>query len=170
MKHTRRWVSFMLAVFLLSACAAASATAFSFRSGITWNTTVEGMMAAEGLTDGDGTYNRKPYGGYTNFYLKTHNVYYVFRDDLLVMAYALLSGGSDAYAAQKEQQAAVYGAPADVSADTVSSLLNPLFPGIYFSELTAWRLDDGTLVALIVVNGENYLAYINEQRISSAME
>jgi hypothetical protein len=157
-------VSLSLAL-LLPLSSAAAGTGFAFRGGINWGTTVAEMMAAEGLQDGGGAYNSVPYGGYTNFYLKTQNVYYVFRDDLLVMAYALLPGGADAYAAQKEQQAAVYGAPADISPDTFNTLMNLMFPGAYFAELTTWRLDDGTLVALVTTNGENYLIYINEQRI-----
>ncbi len=164
-KHKKLWCVILFLALVPLFSTASAGTSFVFRNGINWGTTVAGMLAAEGLQEGGGAYNNVPYGGYMNFYLKTQNVYYVFRDDLLVMAYAQLPGGAEAYAAQKEQQIALFGAPADVSADTVSALMDPMFPGTYFSELTTWRLDDGTLVALIAVNRENYMAYIHEQRI-----
>lgn len=170
MKQLRfRRIAGLTLVFLLVFSFAAAGTAFLFRGGITWDTTVAGMMAAEGLRDGGGNFNREDRNGFTFFYLKTENVYYVFRGDLLMTAYSLLPGGSDAYAAEQNRQAVLYGAPADVPADTVSALLNLLLPGSTapddFERLTAWRLSDGTLAALFSVGGENYLAYLHEQRI-----
>ena len=169
MNQFRRWTSLSLAVLLLSACAlAAAGTAFSFRSGITWDTAVAQMMAAEGLTEGDGTYNREEYNGYTFFYLKAKDVYYVYRGDRPVMAYALLPDGG--YAAQQQTMTALYGAAAGISADTVGALLNKLIPGSYFADLTTWRLDDGSIAALYTIDGKSYQAYIHEQRILGAAE
>jgi hypothetical protein len=128
------------------------------------------MMAAEGLTEGDGTYNQQPRNGYEFFYLKASKTYYVFREDQLVMAYTEASAG--AYDGELERKTAQYGTPADVSADTVSALLNRLLPGSAtaadFSSLTAWRLSDGTLAALFVIGGDSFMAYFHEQRIGGA--
>jgi hypothetical protein len=156
------WIAVVCFSLLLPALAAAD-TAFSFRNGITWDTTVSQMMAAEGITEGDGTYNTGAYNGFTNYYLKAHNVYYVFRGDQLATAYAL---ASDPYAATAAGLTALYGAPADVSADTVATLLNQLSPNSSFSDLTAWSLSDGTLAALLTVGGEAYVVYFNVQRIT----
>ena len=166
MNQYRRWTSLLLAVLLLSACAlAAAGTAFSFRNGITWDTTAAQMMAAEGLTEDDGTYNREERNGVTFFYLKKKDVYYEFSGDQLVTAYVLTSGGDEAYSARREEQTALYGEPAAVSADTVSMLLNATLPNraspADFQQLTAWRLDDGTLAALFTIGGRNYMAYFH---------
>ena len=164
MKHVRRLLGLTLAIALLYSCAAAD-TAFSFRNGITWDTTADGMIAVEGVSAGE--YNREEYNGYTFFYLKAENVYYVFRENLPVLAYAAVPGG--AYDAELERQTARYGAPADIAADTVSLLLNRLIPNSPapgdFSALAAWRLADGTLAALFTVGSESYMAYFHEQRI-----
>ena len=171
--YLRGGIALGLILTLLFSCAAAD-TAFSFRNGVTWASTVADMMAAEGLRDGGGNYNRHTQNGYTFFYLwnrggKTEDVYYVFRGDQPVTAYFLLSGGSDAYAAERERQTALYGSPADVSADTVAALLNAANPGSVrpddFSRLTAWRLADGTVAALFTIGGDSYMAYFHEQRI-----
>lgn len=158
-------------VLLLLLPAAMADTAFSFRNGVTWDTTIAEMMAAEGLQEGDGTYNRREDNGFIFFYLKSKQVYYVFRGDRLVNAYSPMAGGT--YAAQLEQQTARYGAPADISADTVSNLLNLMRPNSTapddFSDLTTWRLDDGTLAALFTINGESYMAYFHQQRIAGVV-
>jgi hypothetical protein len=157
----------LLCFILLLMGSAAAEGAFSFRNGVAWDTGVDGMMAAEGLREGDGSYNQHDDNGYTYFYLKAADVYYVFRDGRLVNAYARLSDGK--YADEAQRQAALNGAPADVSADTISTLLNTLVPGraapVDFSELTVWRLPDGTLTALFTVDGVHYIAYFHEQRI-----
>ena len=162
MKHLFRMTCLLIALLLTPVWAGA---AFSYRNGVTWNTTVDGMLAAENLTEA-GQYNREDYNGYTFFYLRAAQVYYVFRGDQPLMAYAQLP--SDGYAAALESQTAQYGEPADISADTVSVLLNALLPGSYFSNLTAWRLNDGTVVALLTndSDGQNYIAYFNEQGIN----
>lgn len=164
-------IGLLLALSLLFGCIAAADGTFLFRNGIIWDTTVAQMMAAEGLTEGDGTYNRQPYNGYTFFYLGNRDggvdVSYVYRGNEPVMVYAVRSG--DAYAAKYERLAGMYGAPADVSADTVSMLQNQLLPGRTipgdFFYLVAWRLDDGTLAALFIIDGECFEAYFHERRI-----
>ena len=144
---------------LLLPALAAAGTAFSFRSGVTWDTTPAQMLAAEG----DGSYNYGEYNGFGNYYFKAKNAYaYVFCGDQLATAYARVSG---AYGDKAAELTGLYGDPADVSADTITSLLNQLSPNSSFSDLTAWRLSDGTLAALMTVGGETYVVYFNEARI-----
>ena len=174
MRHLR--IFSLSLVLLLLLASAAAATAFTFRSGVTWDTTPAQMLAAEGRQAGDDTYNRHTYNGYTFYYLwnrgeKTEDVYYVFVGEAPVMAYTLVQGGD--FAAAQEQMAARYGAPADVSKETVSRLQNALIPSSTlptdFSALAAWRLADGTLAALFTINGETYRAYFHQQRIPGGM-
>jgi len=162
MRKFKSIISAGLCLLLLLPALAAAGTAFSFR-GVTWDTTPAQMMAAEGIAEGDGSYNCGEYNGFTNYYLKSQNVYYVFRGEQLATAYALVSGAYDAKAAELTT---AYGDPAEVAADTVSALLNRLSPNSTFSNLTAWRLSDGTLAALVAVGGETYVIYFNEQRVS----
>lgn len=152
----------ILSLALLLQLSTAAASAFAFRGGVTWSSTVADMLAAEGSAEGDGSYNYGEYNGFQNYYFKARNDYYVFRGDKLATAYALVTGGYDAKAAELT---ALYGAPADISADTVGALLNRLSPNSHFSDLTAWRLGDGTIAAVFSIDGVNYCAYFHEQRI-----
>ena len=170
MKHTRsmrRWFVLSLAFLLLISCASASASSFSFSNGITWDTTPAQMLAAEGVQEGGGGYNEQAFEGYTFFYLKAADIYYVFRGDSLVMAYSLLPRG--AFDAALAEQAALYGAPADIPADTVGTLLNLVIPDSAgpgdVGDLAAWRLPDGTLAALFAIGELNFRVYFHEQRI-----
>jgi len=166
----RKTTAFALALVLLLCATATGSAAFSFRGGVTWDTTVDQMLAAEGLSEAD--YNQKELGGYTFFYLKGKNVYYVYRNvsgtDMLVQAYTVLS--AEAYAAKLETLTAQFGAPADIEADTIITLMDTIYGSgsVTAGELTAftaWRLADGTLAALFATGGAAYMAYFHEQRI-----
>ncbi|MBE0601485.1 MAG: hypothetical protein IH607_06820 [Firmicutes bacterium] len=154
-------------MLILAVSSAASAAEFSFRSGITWNTTPEQMLSAEGLAPGDGSYNEKPHNGYRFFYLKAHNVYYVYRGEQLLQAYTVLS--ADAYAAELDRRTALYGAPNGAEAQAVEALWNSLYPGGLTpgaaADTATWRLSDGTLAALFLAGGETCMSYFNEQSI-----
>lgn len=166
-KHgTRTLAGLSLALLLLFACAVAD-TAFSFRNGITWDTAPSQMLAAEGLREGDESFNQQDYNGLTFFFLKTEGIYYVFRGEQPIMAYSLPS--QDVFLAELERLTALYGAPADVTADTVAVLLNRVIPdsaeSCDISDLAAWRLSDGTLAAMFAIGVGNFLVYFHEQRI-----
>jgi hypothetical protein len=167
MLYARRWILAALTLLFLFACASAAASSFSFRSGVTWDTTPAQMLAAEGLQEGDGSYNRQEYGDYTYFYLKTADIYYVFRGEQPVMAYSLPS--PDAFSAELERLTALYGPPADITADTVATLLNLVIPDSAgpgdITGLSAWRLSDGTLAAMFAIGDFNFQIYFHEQRI-----
>ena len=171
MKYARRCIALLAALLVIAGGAAAAGTAFAFRGGITWDTTQAGMMTAEGLAEGSGNYNVQSYSGYTFVYLwnrgaQPEDVYYVFlsgQGGPLVMAYQLMA--DDAYAGRQAQMSVLYGAPADISADAFSDLLDRMSPNSYVFGLTAWRLDDGTIAALFTIDGASYEGYLNEQRI-----
>lgn len=167
MRHARQRIFQVLTLLLLLVCATAGASSFSFRSGITWDTTPEQMLLVEGLQEGDGNYNRNDYGGYTFFYLKAADSYYVFRGEQPVIAYSLLSLGS--FAAELDRLNALYGAPADIAADTVAALLNLVIPDSAgpgdITGLSAWRLSDGTLAAMFVLGDVNFQIFFQEERI-----
>lgn len=150
---------------LLAFGAAAADTAFSFRNGITWSTAPAQMLFAEGL--GESGVNQHSDRGYSYYYLKGQDVYYVFRGEQLVQAYAVLPGG--AYAGELERLSAQYGPPAEGSADRVAALWNTLVPGGLSPEmlgaLSTWKLSDGTLAALFAADGKTCAAYFHEQRI-----
>ena len=155
-----------LALCLLLLCGTAFADAsFSFRDGVTWSTTPAQMLAAEGVDDSG--VNKHDDNGYTYYYLKGQNVYYVYRGEQLVQAYRVESGG--AYAAALERLTSRYGTPADVAADTVASLWNALVPGGLSTDqitgLSAWRLSDSTLATLFMIDGAACTAFFQEQRI-----
>lgn len=157
---------FCLVLILPLFCGTAAAdTAFSFRNGVTWDTTPQQMLAAEGLSESG--VNKHDGNGYTYYYLRGQDVYYVFRGERLVQAYTVQSGS--AYDAALERLKALYGAAADVSADTVTALLNILVPSSVMpstlGSLAAWRLSDGTLAALFIIDGACCTAYFHEQRI-----
>lgn len=176
MLNARRWLSLSFSFLILLIFAApAAAASFSFR-GVTWDSSPAQMMAAENLTEGDGSYNREQFNGYTFYYLGRQSenggvVSYVFRGDTLVLAYTQLAAGG--YAAELDRQSAALGSPADVSADTVSGLINAVMPGNTspgdFSALTVWRLSDGTLAALFTISGESFMGYIDERRIGNGL-
>jgi hypothetical protein len=167
MPHARRWILAALTLLFLFVCTAAGASSFSFRSGITWDTTPAQMLAAEGLQEGDENFNQHEDYGFTFFFLKEAAVYYVFRGEQLVMAYSLPS--RDAFSAELEQMTALYGSPADIAADTVATLLNLVIPDSAGSGdiagLSAWRLSDGTLAAMFAIGDFNFQIYFHEQRI-----
>ncbi len=156
-----------LALTVLFACASAD-TAFTYRSGITWDTTPSQMLAAEGLREGDESFNQQDYNGLTFFFLKTEGIYYVFRGEQPIMAYSLPP--QDVFLAELERLTALYGAPADVTADTVATLLNLVIPDSAesgdISDLAAWRLSDGTLAAMFTMDSVNFQIYFHEPRIS----
>lgn len=160
-----------LALLLALVCGTAAAAEFSFRSGVNWSTTTEQMLAAEGVSAGDGSYNEKLYNGYRFFYLKAQNVYYVYRDEQLLQAYAVLP--MDAYAAELERQTAMNGAPSGAEAEPVETLWNMLYPGGLApgaaTDVAAWRFSDGTLAALFTTGGKTCMTYFNEQNILSGV-
>ena len=165
MARFKRWVCLAAILTLLSACATAAA-ALSLRNGVTWDTTVSQMLSAEGRADG-GNVNRGDLNGITYFYIwnrdgVTEDVYYAFRGDQLLMLYMLLPGGADGYEAQKDAQTALYGSPADLTADAVGALVSQLYPNTYLAQAAAWRLSDGSLAVLFTADGQCYLAYLNE--------
>ena len=167
----RRLAGLALALVLLCGIAFAG-TAFSFRGGIDWNTTSKQMLVAEGISEDDGSYNEEYINGYYFYYLKAQNVYYVYRiysidSEQLLQAYTVQS--ADAYAQTLEAQTARYGAPAEVSADTVAALWNTFLPNAVMPDaitnLLGWQLSDGTLVALFILEGKTCLAYFNQQQM-----
>ncbi len=158
-----------LALLLALVCGTAAAADFSFRNGVAWSTTADQMLSAEGAAAGDGSYNEKLYNGYRFFYLKAQNVYYVYRGEQLLQAYAVLP--MDAYAAELERQTALLGAPAGAEAEAVEALWNSLYPGGLTpgaaADTVTWRLSDGTLAALFITGGKTCVSYFNEQQIVS---
>jgi hypothetical protein len=167
MRHTRirRLICIMAALAFLCGTAAAG-TEFSFRGGVTWDMTSEQVLAAEGLRTGD--YNLKTIGDYTYCYLVGKNVYYAFENDMLVQAYTVQPGG--AYAAELERLTALYGMPAEGSADTAAALWNAVLPdsSIASGDLSAvegWQLSDGTLAFLYLIDGGACTAFYDQQRI-----
>ena len=166
-KTLRIFIAITCAALLLFANAAASGIPFSFRGGVTWDTASTQMLALEGLTENDGSYNREEYNGYIFFYLRAQNVYYVYRGDVLVQAYTVKP--ESAYAAQLETATAAYGAPVEIDANEVALLWNTLVPGSVTLDalrmLSAWQLPDGTLAALFVLDGKTCMAYFHPQRI-----
>lgn len=167
MRHARLWISRAVTLLILLVCTVAGASSFSFRSGMTWDMTPAQMLAAEGLQEGGDQYNRNEFGGYTFFYLKAADSYYVFRGEQPVIAYSLLS--RDSFAAELDRLNALYGAPADIAADTVAALLNLVIPDSAgpgdIAGLSAWRLSDGTLAAMFVLGDVNFQIFFQEERI-----
>ena len=160
----RKLICLVLCLLLLCGTAFADAS-FSFRDGVTWSTTPAQMLAAEGVDDSG--VNKHDGNGYTYYYIKGKDVYYVFRGEQLVQAYTIRSGS--AYDAALERLTARYGAPADVPADTVTTLINSLVPNSVMpgtlGSLAAWRLSDGTLATLFTFDGLTCTVYFHEQRI-----
>ncbi|HPJ03795.1 MAG TPA: hypothetical protein PKU80_13290 [Candidatus Limiplasma sp.] len=162
----RRLAGLALALVLLCGTAFAG-TAFSFRSGIDWTTAPAQMLAAEGVSEDDGSYNEEYINGFYFYYLKAQNAYYVFRGELLLQAYTVQA--ADAYAQTLEAQTVRYGAPVEVSADTVAALWNTFVPNAVMPEmlsnLIGWQLSDGTLAALFILEGKACMAYFNQQQM-----
>ncbi|HRX08595.1 MAG TPA: hypothetical protein P5559_05465 [Candidatus Limiplasma sp.] len=160
----RRLAGLALALVLLCGTAFAG-TAFSFRGGVDGTTAPAQMLAAEGVADGG--YNQRDENGYTFFYIKGQNAYYVFRGELLLQAYTVQA--ADAYAQTLEAQTVRYGAPVEVSADTVAALWNTFVPNAVMPEmlsnLIGWQLSDGTLAALFILEGKACMAYFNQQQM-----
>lgn len=158
---------FCLVLLLTSVCGLASAADFSFRGGISWSTAPEQMLAAEGVTAGG--YTQQEENGYSFFYIKGKNAYYVYRDQQLLQAYTVQQ--ADAYADLLEAQTAQLGTPAEVSAEVISALVNRINgDGTLLSQeltsLAGWHLSDGTLAALFMLGGKTYMTYFNEQAIA----
>ncbi len=166
-KHRTLWSVFALVLVLAVVSTAAADTAFSFRGGITWNTTPEQMLAAEGVTS-DG-YTQQEENGHSFFYIKGKNAFYVYRDQQLLQAYTTQS--ADAYAGLLESRTAQLGAPVAFSADQISALINALngagtmIPQ-EITNLAAWYMPDGTLAALFMLGGKVCMTYFNEQAIA----
>jgi hypothetical protein len=142
---------------------------FAIRNGITWDTTVEEMLAAEGALSED-DYQVSDADGYTGYLLNAAEgepqVGYAFRGDQLYMAAIYYqSAPVEDYAAHLSELTALYGEPSETDADHAEELFSEFgFDGLDESLITisGWVLADSTAVYLMIMDDEVYLFYFNE--------
>ena len=170
-----------LALLLLLACTATADGAFTFRSGVTWDTAVEDMMAAEGVRERDANFHTNTITDqFTRYYIVdkpdgTEDAFYVYQGNVPVLMYYILLRDTKAvpvYNLNAEAYTQMYGAPTAYSEEEIYALLHVIWgertvPEDY-ERVTAWRLSDGTLAALLTVRGDTVMMYIHEARVLAA--
>ncbi|HPF87933.1 MAG TPA: hypothetical protein PK537_07750 [Candidatus Limiplasma sp.] len=156
---------------------AAAEPAFTFRSGITWDTTPDELLAAEGA-DAD-TYETADYEEYrytvTGDDGEAMQVAYGYADGRMIyVGTHYLSSAADETARRLTELVVRYGTPPQTDATQALSLFAVLEPeGIDADTLTkfaGWTLDDGTQLCLMERSGETYVFYLNEDRIAALGE
>ena len=182
MKHHGKWATALLLFLLplLPGAAASAETPLSFRSGVTWNSTVADMMAAEGVREYDGNFHSNVIGDrFTRYYIQDRPngaavAFYVYQGDEPVMMYTRLPADTMAvpvYDLKAEECTPFFGPPIPFTVLDLHKLLDVLWPGRIapetLSRLTAWRLEDGTLASLFAIGGDTILAYLNDARITA---
>ncbi len=175
-----------LALALFAAPAAAQEAAAELEGGITWDTTVEQMLAAEGATAND---NLNTYGvGDFLQYGFDHNtgdvdagfLYYIFKNDSLVMygknvVLSYLPEGTemnafiDGLVAQFTQR---YGEPVYTDAQLFADALNTMEEGAVKPEdvdtFTGWDAGGGTDLYLVTHGGDSLIyVYVNKPLLSA---
>jgi hypothetical protein len=171
-----------LALVLLCAIGAAEDTAFTFRTGITWDTTLDDLLAAEGLRIGDAEFRQKQYNGFDFYYVLnpasgSGDAYYIYRGGLPVMVYEPLLKDTKAipvFDRAAEAYAAGHGAPGELTAADFEALMRIIWPeGITqgsVRRVAGWRLKDGTLAVLFDFQAYNYMGYVHQERLLAAAE
>jgi hypothetical protein len=180
MKKRLLCAAVLVLVFLFALGAAADAV-FTFRNGITWDSTVAEMMAAEGVHEYDADFHQNAITDrFTRYYIQdradgTGDAFYVYQSDSPVMMYTNLPRDTKAvpvYTIEVEENKALYGAPVGVTALDLYALMNVIWPDRLipedFGQVTAWRLSDGTLSVLFTFRGDTVMAYFQEARITVA--
>ncbi|MBN1777323.1 MAG: hypothetical protein JW811_04295 [Clostridiales bacterium] len=182
MKHIYRIFILFLALALFTADAAAAEGTFTFRNGVTWDTTPEEMLNAEGLRLSSARVHSRDYNGYSFISIKEEgmddeSVFYIFREGELFMAYTTLpkdTGTVGVFDDAAAKYSVLYGTPVEMPGEVLSMMYNIFVPGSTvpedFGRLLAWWLSDGTLAVLLGFRGTNVMSYLHEQRILDAGE
>jgi hypothetical protein len=167
-----------LVLVILCSFGTAEDAVFTFRNGITWDSTVAEMMAAEGVREYDANFHQNAITDrFTRYYVQegAGDAFYVYQSDSPLMMYTNLPRDTKAvpvYTIETEENTARYGAPASFTALDLYALMKVLWPDRLipedFGQVTAWQLSDGTLAALFTFRGEPIMAYFHEARITAA--
>ena len=171
----------LLVLAVLATVSGAAAEGFVFRGGITWDTTPEDMMAAEGVRISDAMFRQHSYNGFTFCYVLGadadvyDDAYYIYRDSLPVMMYTALLKDTKVvlvYNEAVDANTARCGEPIPFTAEELIALFSIIWPENAMVELiektAAWRLADGTLAVLFSIEDFNYMAFLNEERLAAA--
>ena len=142
---------------------------FAIRNGVTWDTTVDEMLAAEGALSED-DYELSDAGDYTGYVFNPDDegtsIAYAFDEDQLMMvAEYYRSAPVEDYDVRLGELTTLYGAPSETDATHAKELFNAFEFGSLDEGLTAisgWVLSDGTAVYLMIMYDEVYLFYFNE--------
>ena len=185
MKRNNAWkpgLSVVLALaLLLGAVMAASAEGtFSFRNGITWDTTLEELKAAEELTD-ETTYEEMIYEGSGYLFITDGegedavSIGYMFYENeiAMIMEQFMAEDLSAAFAAGKAALTAEYGEQTmsdPTEATAILSLIDEeLMEEANLADFAGWMLDDGTQIYLINADGDVGALYINAEHFMTMM-
>ena len=167
-------------LFMFVTGAAAAQGTFSFRNGVTWDATVEAVLAAEGVLE-NGEYYSYDAGTYQTYTVDAETsdsswqIGYAFRGDALCFAAIYYEDAPTvSFLSRRLELSLLYGAPAETDAQHAVALFNAIDEGSLeeedVSQIAGWTLSDGTAVFLMEMYEEIYLFYFNEPRILTAGE
>jgi hypothetical protein len=186
MKRNNLWktgICIALALVMLlggALSAAAEEAAFSIRNGIGWDSTLEDVKAAEGLTD-ETTYEEaiSEGGGYLTCTVGEGEdavslTYMFFNSQLtMVMAQYMKTDLTEGFNAEKAAIVALYGEPTETEPVTSLALLGmineSLLDDATLADYAGWVLDDVTQVYLLNADGQLGALYFNVERFMAMM-
>ena len=142
---------------------------FSFRNGVTWESTWDEVIQAENASD-----YYEPNANCINFPKVLVSNYssalrYVFEDEQLVSIYYCLvyDWDQDDYSYLTEALTYKYETPSPASPERLLTLMNCIDESDDYeiNELTNWAMEDGTYIAIFKMDGQPYIMYFNEEKL-----
>ena len=146
---------------------------FVFRNGVTWDASMEEVMASEtGECDSE-TWEEFNVLGYTAVSVSNYSadLVYIFHEDILVSAYYYFDLlPTEDYDYLVAAISSKYGMPITSATSRQATIMNIIVPGDYdLYEVTNWELNDGTYIALFSMDedeeDEFALMYSNEDAL-----
>ena len=174
MKRIRKMAAgLLLSLFvLLLACATASAEGFELDNGVTWTTTAQELLDAEGVQQAE-DYDYSVYNGYELYEIESDadtqalsNAYGFLNGQMVFAATYYTQAAADSFSAYEAALRARYGEPTETDAVHATALFDRVEAGAldaeYLTAISGWTLADGTAAYLFVLDGDIYTFYFNE--------